>query len=73
MPLISVVLAKQVDVRDTENDVSGRSKKSKKRAREFEGDEVFKVSREVVCSTVEDGNVLLSAFAGNWYRKAFRH
>ncbi|KAJ7129455.1 rRNA processing/ribosome biogenesis-domain-containing protein [Mycena epipterygia] len=63
LPLISLVLAKQVDIRDAETDVPGRSKKSKKRAREFEGDEVFKVSREVVCSTVEDGNVLLSAFA----------
>ncbi|KAJ7721169.1 rRNA processing/ribosome biogenesis-domain-containing protein [Mycena maculata] len=63
LPLISVVLAKQADVRDTENDALGRSKKSKKRAREFEGDEIFKISREVVCSTVEEGNELLAAFS----------
>lgn len=64
LPLISVVLAKQAGVRDAENDISGRSKKSKKRAREFEGDEVFKISREVVCSTVEEGEGLLAAFGG---------
>ncbi|KAJ7180313.1 rRNA processing/ribosome biogenesis-domain-containing protein [Mycena crocata] len=63
LPLVSVVLEKQADVKDTDNDMPGRSKKSKKRAREFEGDEVFKISREVVCSTVEEGNVLLAAFA----------
>ncbi|KAF7352611.1 Pre-rRNA-processing protein rix1 [Mycena venus] len=63
VPLISIVLAKEPDaVRETEG-VSGRSKKSKKRAREFEGDEVFKISRDVVCSTVDEGNVLLAAFA----------
>ncbi|KAJ6490373.1 rRNA processing/ribosome biogenesis-domain-containing protein, partial [Mycena vitilis] len=63
IPSISVVLAKEKDVRESENNVSGRSKKSKKRAREFEGDEVFKTSRDVVCSTVDEGNVLLEAFA----------
>ncbi|KAJ7178937.1 rRNA processing/ribosome biogenesis-domain-containing protein [Mycena filopes] len=61
LPLISVVLAKEGDARETDN--VGRSKKSKKRAREFEGDEVFKVSREVICSTVNEGDVLLAAFA----------
>ncbi|KAJ7781030.1 rRNA processing/ribosome biogenesis-domain-containing protein [Mycena metata] len=60
LPLISVVLAKEGDARET--DTTGRSKKSKKRAREFEGDEVFKVSREVICSTVNEGDALLAAF-----------
>ncbi|KAJ6539553.1 rRNA processing/ribosome biogenesis-domain-containing protein [Mycena capillaripes] len=63
LPLISVVLAKEADARETEGNGAGRSKKSKKRAREFEGDEVFKMSREVICSTVDEGNVLLAAFA----------
>ncbi|KAJ6628867.1 rRNA processing/ribosome biogenesis-domain-containing protein [Mycena sp. CBHHK59/15] len=63
LPLLSVVLAKQVDAREKENEVSGRSKKSKKRAREYEGDEVFKTSREVICSTADEGNVLLASFA----------
>ncbi|KAJ7490368.1 rRNA processing/ribosome biogenesis-domain-containing protein [Mycena galericulata] len=62
LPLISIVLAKQADVQDADNDMPGRSKKSKKRAREYEGDEVFKISREVVCSNLEDGNGLFTAF-----------
>lgn len=36
----------------------------KKKARSFEGDEVFKVSREVVFATADDGNVALAALAG---------
>ncbi|KAF7355498.1 Pre-rRNA-processing protein rix1 [Mycena sanguinolenta] len=45
VPLISVVLAKEPD------------------ARESDGDEVFNISRDVVCPTVDEGNALLSAFA----------
>ncbi|KAJ7639023.1 rRNA processing/ribosome biogenesis-domain-containing protein [Roridomyces roridus] len=63
LPLTSIVLAKQADLPDTENETSGRSKKSKKRAREFEGDEIFKLSRDIVCPTAEDGEVLLAAFS----------
>ncbi|KAF8165502.1 rRNA processing/ribosome biogenesis-domain-containing protein [Crassisporium funariophilum] len=40
---------------------SSKSKKGKKRARNFEGDEVFKVSRKVVCPTMEEGEVLLTS------------
>ncbi|KIK04644.1 hypothetical protein K443DRAFT_675661 [Laccaria amethystina LaAM-08-1] len=38
-----------------------RSKRSKKRARNFEGEEVFKASRNVVCPTFLHGRVLLAA------------
>ncbi|KAJ6598852.1 rRNA processing/ribosome biogenesis-domain-containing protein [Mycena vulgaris] len=62
LPLLSVVLAKQADARD-ETDAPGRSKKSKKRAREYEGDEVFRIAREVVCATPTEGDALLAAFA----------
>ncbi|KAJ7240352.1 rRNA processing/ribosome biogenesis-domain-containing protein [Mycena haematopus] len=62
VPLFSVVLAKQPDARESEGDAQGRSKKSKKRAREFEGDEVFNISPDVVCPTVDEGKSLLSAF-----------
>ncbi|KAJ7228479.1 rRNA processing/ribosome biogenesis-domain-containing protein, partial [Mycena pura] len=61
LPSVSLVLAKQA--RDTETDVSNRHKKSRKRTRGFEGDEIFKISREVVCPTVDDGKLLLAAFA----------
>jgi hypothetical protein len=63
VPFLSVVLAKQADARD-DTDAPGRTKKSKKRAREYEGDEVFRISREVVCATAQEGDTLLAAFAG---------
>ncbi|KAJ7904735.1 hypothetical protein B0H14DRAFT_3421490 [Mycena olivaceomarginata] len=63
VPLLSVVLAKEPDARESDGTAQGRSKKSKKRAREFEGDEVFKISREVVCPTADEGSALLAAFA----------
>jgi hypothetical protein len=66
VPLLSVVLAKEPDARESDGTAQGRSKKSKKRAREFEGDEVFKISREVVCPTADEGNALLAAFAGTY-------
>ncbi|KAI0743285.1 rRNA processing/ribosome biogenesis-domain-containing protein [Irpex lacteus] len=37
----------------------GRSRKAKKRARGYEGDEVFKVSRGILCPTKETGEVVL--------------
>ncbi|KAK7061882.1 Pre-rRNA-processing protein rix1 [Favolaschia claudopus] len=63
VPFLSIVLTKEPESRESEGDAPGRSKKSRKRAREFEGDEVFKIGREVVCPSAVDGEVLLSAFA----------
>ncbi|KAJ7068467.1 hypothetical protein C8F01DRAFT_1208022 [Mycena amicta] len=63
LPLATVVLARQTDARTNDADTARRSKKGKKRARDFEGDEVFKISREVICPTMQDGHVLLRAFA----------
>ncbi|OJT12538.1 hypothetical protein TRAPUB_10939 [Trametes pubescens] len=64
MPLLTVVLSKRTDA-DAENGTQaaahGGSKKGKKRARGYEGDEVFKVGREVVCPTPEQGDILLFA------------
>lgn len=36
-------------------------KRGKKRARIFEGDEVFKVAREIICRTDDDRLVILTA------------
>lgn len=39
-------------------------KKGKKRARGFEGDEIFKVAREIICQTNDDQLVVLAALDG---------
>lgn len=67
MPLLTVVLSKRSEAdaeSGTQAAVHGGSKKGKKRARGYEGDEVFKVGREVVCPTSEQGEILLFAVDG---------
>lgn len=66
---LTVVLATQSEAQGTEDSgaaVNGnKNKKGKKRARGYEGDEVFKVSRGVICATEADGEVLIAALEGN--------
>jgi hypothetical protein len=40
---------------------SGQSKKGRKRRRDYEGDVVFKLSKDVICSSIAEGNVILCA------------
>lgn len=40
---------------------SGQSKKGRKRRRDYESDEVFKLSKDVICSSVAEGNAILCA------------
>ena len=63
LPLLAIVLSKrsQAEAEHEQTSGQGRSKKGKKRARGYEGDEVFKVGREIVCSTAEEGDVLLAS------------
>ncbi|KAI0750951.1 rRNA processing/ribosome biogenesis-domain-containing protein [Daedaleopsis nitida] len=63
MPFIAKILTTRSQNGEGEEQgvTQGRSKKAKKRARGYEGDEVFKVGREVVCLTTEDGDVLLTS------------
>jgi hypothetical protein len=68
LPSVTVVLASQSEIQRAE-DLAGstnasKNKKGKKRARGYEGDEVFKVTRDVICSTKEDGKVLIAALEG---------
>jgi hypothetical protein len=62
LPSITTVLAERPHPQ--RGDSASGNKKAKKRARGFEGDEVFKISREVVFPTAEDGNVALAALGG---------
>jgi len=66
LPSISVVLSAPSDSQNAENAyaMSSKSKRGKKRARGYEGDEVFKLSREVICLTTGDSKVLLTALEG---------
>ena len=64
LPSLTVVLITQSEARHADDANTGKNKKGKKRARGYEGDEVFKVSREVVCPIKEDGEVLMAALDG---------
>ncbi|KAG6854907.1 hypothetical protein C0991_012097 [Blastosporella zonata] len=62
LPSLSVVLATPSEIqRSDDTAASQKGKKGKKRARGYEGDEVFKLSREVICSGPDDGKVLFAA------------
>lgn len=56
MPLLST----QSDAHTGEMS-SGQSKKGRKRRRDYEGDEVFKLSKDVICSSIAEGKVILCA------------
>ena len=66
MHFLAVVLAQRSHSTDSSEAGASQahSRKGKKRARGYEGDELFKVGREVVCSSAEDGQVLLTAVDG---------
>ncbi|KAI0720268.1 rRNA processing/ribosome biogenesis-domain-containing protein [Cerioporus squamosus] len=63
MPLLAVVLAKRSTSggSDEQGATQGKGRKGKKRARGYEGDEVFKVGRELVCVTATDSEILLAS------------
>ena len=66
MPFLAVILSKRSHsgADDEQGAVQGRSKKGKKRARGYEGDELFKVGREVICLTTTEGDVLVASVDG---------
>lgn len=43
-----------------------RNRKGKKRARGYEGDEVFNVTAKVICNSKVDGDVLLASIDGEY-------
>ena len=63
LPLLAVLLSRRSQAGSENEQASGqrRSKKGKKRARGYEGDEVFKIGREIVCRTAEEGDILLAS------------
>jgi hypothetical protein len=63
LPSLTSLLSSESDVKGQDDTGTGR-KKGKKRARNYEGDEVFKVAREVICPRDEDGDIVLAAVDG---------
>lgn len=61
MPLLST----QSDAHTGEMS-SGQSKKGRKRRRDYEGDELFKLSKDVICSSIAEGKVILCALDGEF-------
>ncbi|KAH0587795.1 hypothetical protein J132_06140 [Termitomyces sp. J132] len=62
LPSLSVVLVTPTESQASDDtSASQRSRKGKKRARGYEGDEVFKLSKEVICPGHTDGRVLFIA------------
>ncbi|KAF7798339.1 hypothetical protein EIP86_009560 [Pleurotus ostreatoroseus] len=62
LPALTTLLGTQSDAqREDNNSVahSGTSKKGKKRARGYEGDEVFKIAKEVILPTHESGKAVI--------------
>ena len=66
LPSLSTLLAVQSQAQrdDDANAAGAKARKGKKRTRGYEGDEVFK-TREIVCPSKEDGEVVLAALNGN--------
>lgn len=68
LPSLTLLMSPQSEsTRDNGNEAdtnATKSRKGKKRARGYEGDEVFKVSREILCPTKEDGESLLLTLDG---------
>lgn len=65
LPSISKILPVHSEPSPTGASVNGgTNKKGKKRARGYEGDELFKTSKEVVCPTIIDDQVILTALDG---------
>lgn len=66
LPSLSIILVTPTESEGTTSTAaaSTQSKKGKKRARGYEGDEVFKLSRSVICSSLDDGKVLIAACEG---------
>jgi hypothetical protein len=62
LPSLTIVLSSSNVVDPSPED--NKSNKGKKKAKNYTGDEVFKVSRDVICPTEADAKVLLSALQG---------
>src|SRR5882757_5175492 len=66
LPFLTSLLSSESGVRlqEEQNGTGTSRKKGKKRARGYEGDEVFKATRDVVCPSDEEEDVVITAVHG---------
>lgn len=63
LPSLTSILAPRSNLQEESVGVI-KNRKGKKRARGYEGDEVFQMTKSMICTSEEDGNVLLAALDG---------
>jgi hypothetical protein len=64
LPSLSTVLAVRSEVTSDSGNLGFVKKKDRKRLRGYEGAELFNPSREAICRTIEEGDVVLTALNG---------
>lgn len=67
LPSIAAILPSQsyqAQLNDNEPPANGVSKKGKKRARGYEGDEILKVGSDFVCPTADERSAVIAALEG---------
>ena len=69
LSILSVLLPSQSDVSEATVASGTKGKKGKKRTRGYEGDEVFKISGNIVFPTIVEGTCVLEALDGISYRR----
>ena len=63
LPSLTSILAPRSSLQE-ESVGAAKNRKGKKRARGYEGDEVFQMTKSTMCTREEDGDVLLAALDG---------
>lgn len=63
LPSLTSILASRSSLQE-ESVGAAKNRKGKKRARGYEGDEVFQMTKSMMCTSEEDGDVLLAALDG---------
>lgn len=61
LPSITKILSSPTEVDKDNEPSSSKSKNARKRARNYEGDEVFKVTRQVSYRTAEESEIALAS------------
>ncbi|KAI0050180.1 hypothetical protein FA95DRAFT_1555880 [Auriscalpium vulgare] len=62
LAILSILLPSQAEAQGDAVASATKSRKGKKRARDYEGDEVFKMADDVMCSSLAEGEMVLAAF-----------
>ena len=75
MPSIAVLLSTKSQGQEAAGTTASktRNRKGKKRARGYEGDEIFSVTAQVISASKVDGDVLLASIDGEYLFNRIRH